>query len=296
MMLRSPAVAGLFYPASAKQCRLQIEQCLAEARTAGTPPPPGFQATGGIAPHAGWMFSGAVAGQVVELLARDPTVETFVVFGAVHRRMGPAAAVYGRGGWNEPLGDILIDEELAAACTERSNLIVEDPEAHRAEHSIEVEVPFIQYAAPKARLLPIMVPPSPAAPRVGAAVAEAAARLGRQVRFLGSTDLTHYGPRYGFLPRGSGAEGLAWARDVNDRRMIELMVNLKADEVVVEAARSRNACGAGAIAAVIAACRTAGADRGHLLRHTNSSEVCPGRGGEMEDAVGYAGVVFGRIG
>src|SRR5207249_4539845 len=97
------------------------------------------------------------------LLAEANGVETFVVFGAVHRRTGSYASVFCHGAWHTPLGDMAIDEELAAAVVGSSSEFVEDPEAHLAEHSIEVEVPFIQRFAPGARLLPIMMPPLPSA-------------------------------------------------------------------------------------------------------------------------------------
>jgi AmmeMemoRadiSam system protein B len=135
--------------------------------------------------------------------------------------------------------------------------------------------------------------PSKAAPEVGRVVARAAAELGRRVVFLGSTDLTHYGPRYSFAPQGVGPAGLQWAKEVNDRRILELVTALRMDEVVPEAAEHRNACGPGAIAATLAAAQAAGATTGYVLRHTNSNETLCGRYGEMDDAVGYAGVVLG---
>lgn len=295
MAARIPAVAGQFYPDSPDGCRRAVEECLAGIQPSEPPPAAdlAFRAIGGIAPHAGWICSGAVAGEVIKALAGDGTVETFVVFGAVHRRLGASAVVYEGQAWETPLGEIAVDEELAAASLAASPRIEVDPEAHESEHSIEVEVPFIRYLAPQAKLLPVMVPPTPAAPEVGRILARQAAALGRKVAFLGSTDLTHYGPRYRFTPHGIGAEGLRWAKEVNDRRILDLVVNLKADEVVQEAAINRNACGPGAIAATVAASQEAGATVGRILRHTTSNEVLCDRYGQMEDAVGYAGVVFG---
>ena len=292
MRMRSPAMAGQFYPEAEHSCRSQIEQCLSTSGVATLPP--GFHAVGGIVPHAGWVCSGAVAGSVIRVLAaQEQAVDTFVVFGAVHRRLAVAAALWTEGAWETPLGSVPIDEELAQACIRAQPLLVADASAHEFEHSIEVEVPFIQRVSSGARLLPVMVPPSAAAPLVGREIAEAARRLGRRVRYLGSTDLTHYGPRYQFTPHGVGAEGLRWAKEINDRRMLDVMVGLRAEDAVREAAEHRNACGAGAVAATIAACKAAGATCAMVLAHTNSNEVLRARYGEMEDAVGYAGVVFG---
>ena len=110
---------------------------------------------------------------------------------------------------------------------------------------------------------------------------------------VGTTDLTHYGPRYGFTPKGVDAEAMAWAKNDNDRRFIDLVLEMKAGELVPEAATHRNACNSGAAAATISAVKALGATTGVLLEHTTSREVL---GGEMSsgepDSVGYAGFVF----
>ncbi len=294
MSIREPAVAGQFYPGSRKQCKQEIVACLAKAGEAA-----GFtgQAVGGIVPHAGWVFSGAVAAQVIALLAARVRVDTFVVFGAMHHYRGRSAgAVFASGAWETPLGRISIDEELARAILAGSEMLADEPDAHDEEHSIEVQVPFIQHVAPSARLLPIIVPPSASAPNVGQAVAEQVKALGRKAVFVGSTDLTHYGPRYRFTPMGCGANALRWAKEVNDRRLLDLVETLQSDQVVPEAIEHHNACGSGAVAAAMAASKVMGADRAQLLRHTTSNEVAQGRFDEMADAVGYAGVVFIRSG
>ncbi len=297
MPVRTPAVAGQFYPQSTQQCRAEVEQCLSRADSAGSPPvPAGFEAVGGIAPHAGWICSGAVAGEVIRVLASsgrpDRPVETFVVFGAAHQRMATPAAVYDRGAWETPLGQVAVDEELAERVVRAAPGMSANVEVHQFEHSIEVEVPFIQYLAPAARILPILVPPSHVAVEVGRVAAQAAGALGRGVVFLGSTDLTHYGPRYRFTPMGCGANALRWAKEVNDRRLLDLVEALKSDQVVPEALEHYNACGSGAVAAAMEASKVMGADRAQILRHTTSNEVAQGRFGEMADAVGYAGVIF----
>lgn len=292
MTARPPAVAGQFYPASPEQCRAQIEHCLAAARThAAGQAAATAHCVGGIVPHAGWVCSGPVAAAVVAAVFAEPA-DTVVVFGAAHRRMNAPAAVYPTGSWETPLGEISMDEALAQAVLRATSLLTEDPDIHGMEHSIEVEVPFLQHLAPGVMLLPVLVMPSAAAHEVGRVVATEARAFGRRVVFLGSTDLTHYGPRYRFTPHGEGPAALEWAQRVNDRRMIELMINMRAEEVVEEAMTNRNACGSGAVAATIAACREAGATQGRLVWHTTSNEVLRDRYGEMDDAVGYAGVVF----
>ncbi len=293
MPVRPPAVAGLFYPGEPRRCKAEAEHYLSMATSEPSgAPQPGTRVLGGIAPHAGWAYSGAVAARTLGCARAEPEVETFVVFGAVHRPRGRAAAVYGSGSWLTPLGEIEIDEELARAVIEASPLLVEDLAAHGPEHSIEVEVPFLQALTARARLLPIMVPPTEQAPEVGRIVAREASRLGRRVMFFGSSDLTHYGPRYEFMPAGYGAKGIRWAKEVNDRQLLDVVTSMDAERVVPTAREHQSACGPGAIAATMAACAEAGARQGTVLEHTNSSEVIGEPAREMSDAVGYAAVVF----
>ncbi len=297
MSVRQSLVAGQFYPGSAGDCRAEIKACLADAASfaASRQKAQVFDALlGGIVPHAGWMCSGAVAAAVFQALAADASIETYVLFGAVHRLLSPLGSVYATGTWRTPLGEITIDQSLAEAVLKDSSLLIDEPDAHNLEHSIEVQVPFIQHLAPSAKILPIMVPPVASAHEVGRAVAEQADRIGRKVVFVGSSDLTHYGPRYRFTPQGSGAAALQWAKEVNDRRLIEKMLHLNADQVVGEAMTHHNACGSGAIAAALAACVRMGANRAELLCHTTSYEVLAERLGPSTDAVGYAGIIIGR--
>jgi AmmeMemoRadiSam system protein B len=291
MMVREPVVAGAFYPASAEACREDLGEMIPRQIDTSALP---ATIRGGIAPHAGWTYSGRVCGAVFAAIAARAQPATFVLFGASHRRIGRRAALFAEGSWQTPLGLAHVDARLAERVLAGTSLIEDDPYPHEAEHSIEVQVPFVQYLFDQARILPILVEPSGRAAEVGQAVARAVQAGGANVLYVGSTDLTHYGPGYGFLPEGAGPEGLTWAKDVNDRRLIELMRQLRAEDVVREASEHHNACGAGAIAATLAACRSAGARNGVLLSHVSSNEVARSLGqGAGQDAVGYAGMVFG---
>jgi AmmeMemoRadiSam system protein B len=290
-MVREPVVAGAFYPASPEDCRENLRQMVPHHVDSSVLPD---TICGGIAPHAGWMYSGRVCATVFAAVAAKVQPATFVLFGAPHRRVGRHAALFAEGAWETPLGLVPIDARLAERVLGGTSLIEDDPYPHEAEHSIEVQVPFIQYLFPRAKILPILVEPSGRAAEVGQAVARTVQTGGANVVYIGSTDLTHYGPSYGYLPEGAGPQGLAWAKDVNDRRIIELMQQLRAEDVVREAAEHHNACGAGAIAATLAACRAAGARKGVLLSHVSSHEIARSlRHDAGQDAVGYAGMVFG---
>jgi hypothetical protein len=129
---------------------------------------------------------------------------------------------------------------------------------------------------------------------LGTSVGEIIKREGqKKIVCIGSTDLTHYGPRYGFTPMGTGLEGMRWADTVNDQRFIDLALKLDAEQILTSAAENCNACGPGAAAAVVAAAKKLGKTEGLLLGHTNSNEIMLRKMGETSyDSVGYAAIVF----
>ncbi len=174
-----------------------------------------------------------------------------------------------------------------------TNLIVDDAYAHEDEHSIEVQMPFVKHLFPEAKVVPIMVPATRTAHEIGEAVGRTLTAYKYDAVVVGTTDLTHYGPRYGFIPYGVGAKGNTWARDHNDRRFLDMICLMKTRELVPEAANHKNACAAGATAATVAAAIALGATKGVLLKHTTSSEAVAGRmPDDQHDSVGYAAVVF----
>lgn len=307
MTIRTPSIAGTFYPSDRDSCLQEVVACLGSS---AAPEVEGRRVYGGAVPHAGWAYSGPIAAQVLAVTATSasprstrsasPTSSaaslTYVLFGAAHQAISQPTAVFAEGAWETPLGTIEVDTDLALELLGGCSLLTADEAAHRFEHSLEVQMPFIQHLSPGARIVPIMIRPTPEATRIGKEIGQLVADSGRTVSFIGSSDLTHYGPRFGFTPEGPGAKGIGWAKEVNDRRMIEELLAMRADNIVPEALAYHNACGSGALAATVAACRSCGAERGVLLAHRNSAEVesagAPGISGEPSDAVGYAGVVF----
>ena len=300
MQIRQPVVAGQFYPEDRETCLAEIRECLpAEVPGEGLPEP----LVGGLVPHAGWTFSGALAALVFAAVKRRRgTVGTFVICGAAHGYFGSQPAVDGSDAWETPLGRTNIDGSVRQALLDRG-VAVQDSSAHRHEHSIEVQVPFIQHLFPDARIVPIIVPAGESALALGNALADvslAHSGLGagksshpQSLVFVGSTDLTHYGPRYGFTPMGIGSEALHWAGEVNDRQFIDLALSLEPQHLLANALENGNACGPGAAAAVVTAARQLGAKKGVLLAHTNSNEVMLREmGTSSRDSVGYAAIVF----
>ena len=291
MQKRKPIVAGQFYPGQYDSCVDEINEYL-EAKTLSESLPETIVA--GIVPHAGWTFSGSLAALVFSAIKQQhEKVHTFVVFGATHGYFGQSPAVYEIGNWITPLGEVAVDEELADAVLS-SGAAISDPRAHISEHSIEVQIPFIQYLFAGAKILPILVPPRQQAVALGTSVGDIISRQeDRKIVCIGSTDLTHYGPRYGFTPMGTGKEALRWADSVNDKEFIDLALKLDPQGLLTSAAENCNACGPGAAAAAVAAAKKLGSERGLLLAHTNSNEVMLRKmGNTSADSVGYAAIIF----
>ena len=227
-----------------------------------------------------------------------------MLFGADHAGVVRKGEVYDSGVWQTPLGEVAVDADLARAVLAAGDCCRANPDAHAGEHSLEVQVPILQVLQPDVRILPIAVPPTDLAVEIGQAVGRAIAQFtgaagagggaaaAGEVCIVGSTDLSHHAGHFP-APGGRGEVGERWAR-ANDRRMIDLMEAMKADAVIAEAHERMNACGAGAIAATIAACNALGATKGRLLEYTNSYAIVHKKYPyELDDTtVGYASVVF----
>ena len=291
MQTRKSIVAGQFYPGQYEACIDEINDCL-DAETINEPLPETIVA--GIVPHAGWTFSGSLAAMVFSAIRQQhEKVNTFIIFGATHSYFGGTPAVFGKGIWETPLGEVSVDEELAEEVLSMG-AAESECSSHQNEHSLEVQVPFIQYLFAGAKILPILVPPTEQAITLGENVGDIISRNGhKKIVCIGSTDLTHYGPRYGFTPMGLGPDALKWADTVNDKKFIDFALELEPQALLASAAENCNACGPGASAATIAAAKKLGSKKGILLAHTNSNQVMIQKmGTSSADSVGYAAIIF----
>jgi AmmeMemoRadiSam system protein B len=303
MTIRGAAVAGQFYPGIRQKCLVEVNQYLFARPIHAGPtellksPALPAKIVAGIVPHAGWVFSGDLAGMVFNAIKQaNGDVDTFVIFGAAHRYHGAAPAVYDTGKWQSPLGLIDIDQPLAEAII-AGTIARSDPDGHLAEHSIEVQVPFIQYLFPEAKIVPIIVPAGAQAEllgtQVGRIITAQADRTDKRIVCIASTDLTHYGPGYGFAPAGAGQSGIAWAKGVNDREFIAAAVAMRPETLQKHALEHFSACGPGAAAAAVAAAKQLSCKTGILLGHTTSSEVLMEKFNELStESVGYAAIVY----
>lgn len=283
MSIRSAVFAGSWYPADAGACEKEIRAFLKEARGREVPIE---QPAAGIVPHAGWYFSGSIACDVIHRLSSGDPADVVIIFG-MHLRASDPCFIMARGSWETPFGVLDVDQDLAGKLTERFDFQVETSENFVQDNTIELQLPFVKYFHPQARIVPMGVPPVRASLEIGRAAARIAARTGKRLKIIGSTDLTHYGSNYGFTPKGSGPQALRWVRDENDRHVIDAMLALAPEKVIDEGLNRHNACCAGAAATAIAASRELGARRAHEVAYATSYDKSPG-----ESFVGYVGVVF----
>ena len=185
--VRSPAVAGSFYPDSPQVLSAQVERFVDDAELSET----GHELIGLIAPHAGYVYSGHVAGYAYKQLLGQ-SFDTVVLLGLSHRYRIDGAAIYVRGAFRTPLGDIEIDEDLAAEIMRLNSDIVDLPSAHTNEHSLEMQLPFLQHLLSDFRIVPILLQDDSPENVIPLAQAIVEAMIERSCLLIGSTDLCHY--------------------------------------------------------------------------------------------------------
>jgi hypothetical protein len=226
---------------------------------------------GAVVPHAGYIYSGQVA---AEVYSRLPKAETYVIIGPNHHGLGSPVAL-SRESWRTPLGDVEPDLELADALT--GSIIDHDEAAHMHEHSIEVQIPFLQRLFQGFKILPICMglQDEQTAVEVGEELSRAVKRLNRSCKVIASSDFTHYKPE-------------ETAKKV-DAKLLEAIINMDVPELYKRVYRyDATACGYGPIAVTITAAAAMGAKAGKLLAYATSGDVS----GDYSQVVGYGAVVF----
>jgi AmmeMemoRadiSam system protein B len=267
-----------WYPGSAGQVREAI---------AGMLPKAGAESPGciaGVAPHAGWEFSGALALEVFSRIT--PSIGTLVIIGG---HLGPADGILCafEDAFETPLGEVQADLELLAGLRSRLRM----REDAYADNTVEIQLPFVKYLFPDARVLGMRAAPSEEAVELGQALAGLRMEGGKGIAVVGSTDLTHYGDNYGFSPVGRGKKALEWVREVNDRRFIACMTGIDAAGAIKLAREERSACSAGGAIAAMSFAKSLWCTTGTLVKYATSHDVYP-----SESFVGYAGVTYSLTG
>jgi AmmeMemoRadiSam system protein B len=281
--LRRAVFAGSWYPSSPAECEKEINGFLQEGRQLDLP---SAERVGGIVPHAGWYFSGSIACNVINSLKSDDPPDVLVVFG-MHLHPNDPCVMMAEGAWETPFGEIGVEARLAGELARQFSFTIESYNNFTQDNTIELQLPLIKYFFKDARIVAMGVPPAKSSLAIGQAVVEIANRLDLKIKVIGSTDLTHYGPNYGFVSKGAGPRAVDWVRRQNDRRIIDLMLDMDAEKVISEALTSQNACCAGAAATAIQTAKHLGAHRAESIAYATSYDKNP-----ADSFVGYVGIVF----
>jgi AmmeMemoRadiSam system protein B len=283
MKVRRADLAGSWYPARGSDCRKAIEGFMDASLSC---PGNGGKVVGGIVPHAGWMFSGKIACNVIKCLHGQDGPETCILFGR-HLHTGSANFIMTEGRWDTPLGELAIDSDLATELAGEFVFSIETSSQYDDDNTIEVQLPFLRYFYPDIKIVPMGLPPHSDSLEIAKKAIEISRRMGRKTVVLGSTDLTHYGYDYGFMPRGAGEEAVRWVTQINDKRAINLMVKMDEHAIMYASFKDRNICCPGAVAAAIVAARELGAVQAQQMIYGTSYDVR-----QDSSFVGYAGIVF----
>jgi hypothetical protein len=267
-----------WYPGSKSGCINEIESFVAGVK----PLPSGTKVYGGMMPHAGWYFSGKLAARVFYLNAQVTQPQVVCIFGG-HLGGNSPPLLVNEDAWETPLGEVPLATEFYKPLLAKMAMQPEYP----GDNTIEVNMPLIKHFFPQSQVLAVRSPQSNTALKLGEAVAEVARELGKTILFFGSADLTHYGPNYGWAPKGYGAAAVKWVKEVNDKRFMDAVLKLDAMAAVNAANQDQSSCSAGAPAAAIAAAQKMGATKALLVDYYTSYDVMPG-----DSFVGYGGVVL----
>jgi MEMO1 family protein len=268
-MLRLPAVAGQFYPANPKELAAQVKR-LTENEQAEKK----LRVRACLVPHAGYMYSGAVGGAV---FAKVFLPRKILLLGVRHYPRGEPLAILSEGAWRTPLGDVPIDAPLATALRRECPLLREDSVAHSQEHSLEVELPFLQCLAPGFSFVPVAVGTLrfEELAETGEGIARVLRQSDEEILVVTSSDMNHY-------------EDDQVTR-TKDRKAIDRLLQLDAKGLYdLCRAEKISMCGLGPAITMLTAMNSLGATKAELLRYATSGDISGDRGA----VVGYAGMVF----
>ncbi|MBI1911145.1 MAG: AmmeMemoRadiSam system protein B [Deltaproteobacteria bacterium] len=266
MLVRKPCVAGKFYPGDEKTLKASVDNFLSHS--------PKETAKAIIAPHAGYVYSGGVAGFIYSCVHMPDDV---ILIGPNHTGLGKKVSVMAQGAWDMPLGKVNINKELAEEVISSSALFSKDNEAHLLEHSLEVQLPFIYSLNKASRIVPITVMQATIAQcaEMGKAIAGVISNYGKEVLIVVSSDMNHY-------------ESEAATR-AKDRLAIDKVLKLDyAGLIRIADENDISMCGLLPTAIAIAAVKALGGVEGRLVKYSTSGEV----NGDYSQVVGYAGMLL----
>jgi MEMO1 family protein len=264
--IRTPAVAGRFYPRRADELEQQIRQFSPESKSERV------RALGCIAPHAGYVYSGHVAGAVY---AHIEIPKTCIVLCPNHTGMGVPLSIMTKAAWQTPLGIVPADAELSAHLLQRCRMLEEDSAAHRGEHAVEVQLPFLQARCPELKLVPIVLGTSnyDQLHSLGEALAEAITAASGSALIVASSDMNHY--ESDAITRVKDHKAIDRVLALDPRGLWEVVMN---EEVSM--------CGFGPAISMLTAAKKLAATSATLVKYATSGDIS----GDRDQVVGYAGM------
>ncbi|HYC12294.1 MAG TPA: AmmeMemoRadiSam system protein B [Nitrososphaerales archaeon] len=279
MNVRKPAVAGSFYPSDRAELSRLIDECFLHRLGPGKLPPaaPGSaRLVSCVVPHAGYVYSGPVAAHSYLHVSSLPDPEVIVVVAPNHYGIGSGVSSFSSGAWETPLGRLCVDQEGAKKLAKAAGVVAFDPESHRMEHSLEVQLPFLQRLyGDKVPFIPISLAFQDQGTVAEVAKGVEAVLRDRKAVLIASSDFTHYEPA-----DQARRKDLALVNDIESMDLEAFYSTLERLEVT--------ACGFGAIATVIAASKELGFKRGELLKYASSGDTT----GDSSQVVGYGAIRF----
>jgi AmmeMemoRadiSam system protein B len=241
-----------------------------------------------LAPHAGWYYSGKIAARALSSLDRN--IETLAIIGG-HLSAGYPPLFALEDSVSTPQGAMNINAGLRDALRKE----IGGQEDRYPDNTVEVLLPMARFFFPEASLLWLRLPAELSSFDAGRALSAAAAKLGCSMAVLASTDLTHYGPNYGFSPKGRGVEALRWVREVNDRCFINAVESGDPADVLEQAEKDSSSCSVGAVLCAMGFISARNIGPARLLEYGTSADVETERGLEIPDSfVGYAAMASNR--
>jgi AmmeMemoRadiSam system protein B len=280
-MVRKRILPRGWYPVDGKDCEKEIESYL----EGWTPPQlPSSRGLGGIIPHAGWYFSGKLAARVFYTLKLSGKAEVVILYGG-HLAAEDLPRIVTEEAWETPFGDMEIHTSFVRNLMKSVEMRRESSAS--ADNTVEVQLAMVKYFFPDAKLVAVRSPLSVKAEALGKEVARIARGEGVSLIAIGSTDLTHYGPNYGFTGKGVGPASLEWVKKENDRGFIDRALKMDGEGLLKHAVENESACSAGAAISAMATCKALGAEEGILLDYYTSYDIMPD-----ESFVGYAGILY----
>ncbi len=279
MKIKRMELADGWYPKDRQECEQEIQRFIEGYDTGEA-----GDWVGGIVPHAGWYYSGKLACQTINFL-KQTQADVLVVFGG-HLREEDSITFYNYDLFETPFGGINSHNTLSdSILKELTESVVED---HSVDNSVETVLPFIKYFFPDMPILVFRSPPSNLAIELGKTVAEKGKEQGLQLSFIGSSDLTHYGPNYRFTPEGTGEQAVQWVKEHNDKEFIRLLQSMEGDLAIRHSIEHLSACSGGAAVSCLTASQIYGQKTaGKIVDYYTSYDIR-----KDSSFVGYLGMLF----